>query len=258
MRPPKRPSRLSVDSTMRPSERVAAGHPGVAPDRGHPERVANEHGDIARGRDVARLVEPVRIAVVRPPEAELGGLPVHERHEASLAPARRDRQGGRRVVGARHEGPDEEIADGDALAGTEIERRLSDPCRDGRHGDHVVEREVLERDEGCHQLRDARHRPRLVGAPCCERVAVDRALHEVRLRLHGRSGRALGGRGDGENGDRERETEAHRAGRGSSTLRARSAGDAHHPAAPQTAADSRAASAPAAARQSSGGASRYA
>jgi len=66
---------------------------------------------------------------------------------------------------------------------------------------------MLERDERRHQLRDARHRAPGVRVAGGERVTVDRALDDVRTRLHGGHG-PLRGSADEEHGHREGETEA--------------------------------------------------
>jgi hypothetical protein len=162
---------------------------------------------------VAGLVEPVGVPVVRPGEAELPRLAVHQPDEARLASGGGHSERGGRVVRARHERPYEEVADGHPLPGLEVERRLADPRRDRRHGHDVVQGEMLERDERGHQLRDARHRPRRVGGTRGERVAVDGALDDVRAGLDSRRGCPLGRCAHEECGGRDGETEAHHAGK---------------------------------------------
>ena len=87
---------LPGSATRRARQRVA--------DERDSERVAHERRRVARARDVARLVEPVRVLEVRVGEAELLGFGVHELDETigrSAADVKRERLRG--VVRARDE-----------------------------------------------------------------------------------------------------------------------------------------------------------
>ena len=75
---------------------------------------------------------------------------------------------------------------GDPLPCAKADRRLADPSGDRRDGHHLVEREMLERDERSHQLRDARHRaPRASASRAASVCPSTEALDDVRTRLHG-------------------------------------------------------------------------
>jgi hypothetical protein len=193
---------------VEPAPRSLVGRP---PDDGADRRPlhgdAAQHGHVAGTRDVAGDVEAVRANEVRVAQSERPGLGVHEPDEAldaAAADVRRERVRG--VVRTLDQRGLDEIADGDALALAQVDRRFAHPR--GRHinGDHVVQPYALERHEDGHQLGDARDRHPLAGAVLEQHLAGRSVLHEPRAGFGaGCRRRRRGGEGSGCDGEGEDE-----------------------------------------------------
>ena len=149
------------------------------------------------------------------------------------------------VVRARDERGDREVAHGEPLARAEVHRRLADRGGLRRDGDDIVEARVLERDEHRHQLRDARRRA------LARRGRARRGRRRPARRARRRRARTTGGGAAAAVAQSNAVTAAARARNASTHQRGTCSDDAgYQPAAAQISAASRAASAPAASRQS--------
>ena len=170
-----------------PAGRGRVDEPDGLADEGLVHRHARELRHVGRTRVVAGRVEAVRIGEVRVGEPELARAGVHQLDEAAdrtAADEGGDRVGG--VVRALDQRGADQVAQGHALAGSEVDRRLAD--RSGALGDRgdVVERGVLERDDRGHQLRDRRHRQVLALVVGGQDLAGAGVLDDVCVRVDGR------------------------------------------------------------------------
>ena len=94
---------------------------------------------------------------------ERRGFFVHHRNEIFDSSADVICHSDRRVVRRRQHDGVKQIREQKTLPLSKISRRALDPDRFARHGDDVVKRRVLERDDGGHYFRSARHRQTLTG-----------------------------------------------------------------------------------------------
>ena len=134
------------------------------PHDGRMHRHLREHGDVAGARHVTRCIETVRSHEVRVVQADGACTLVHPRHEScdvAVGSGRRERIRG--VVRALDERAFQKVAHRDLLSGSERYALLAHPGGRPRDSHHVVELQVLKRDDHRHQLRDACDRQRNLG-----------------------------------------------------------------------------------------------
>ena len=139
----------------------------------------------------------MRVGEVRVLEAELDGLLVHELDELVVGTGDVARDGHRGIVAGLHEQRLEQLVHGQRLTGPQERGRLPHlrGCR--RDGDGGVQVGPLERDDGGHDLGDARHGSALALAarPQDPAISVDeRSGAHGHIRKRRGAQRTLGGR----------------------------------------------------------------
>ena len=141
------------EEVVRRGERPAAGQRDALAleritDERHPERVPQQLRDVACARDVAGLVEPVRVLEVRVGQTELARLRVHQREKRSTEPCptwRASASAASFALGTSSRA--QELLDRQLLASLEIDRRLADSRGPRVHAHYVAEACVLEDDD---------------------------------------------------------------------------------------------------------------
>jgi len=137
---------------------------------------------------------------VRVPESELSRACVHHRHEPGLT-SFTDVVGERvrGVVGALDQRALQQLADGDPLAGAEVDRGLAYCSSPRGDGDDVVRLRLLDRQEHGHQLRQAGNGNAGALVILRKHLACLSVLDQVGPRMHlweRGEGRQREGRGD--------------------------------------------------------------
>ena len=173
-------SRSSQVCSVRPPAIVSVSSPTVS--RTNRVRISDprELRDVGCARVLAGRVEPVGADEMRVAQPELRGLGVHQRREGRVVRRDRERERVGGVVRRLDQRTLDQVADGELLAGVEVDRRLADRGGARVDGDDVGELEVLERDEHGHQLRDRRDRQPVVRVRRREHLARARVLDDVR------------------------------------------------------------------------------